>query len=312
MDVDKCALGVIQARGQIVVAPEVVALGPSESDYFVRHVRKVRQFNDATPRTSFITNAVTVGYLRTLRDARQDADYAGNANALMQLLSDAMKAVTNPKDCVFAAVRTTDARALGSTHVTLLKLDAVIEAARLTRLQSGGISFEVLHDLLPEPGDLQKGLSWPDPRTDSDALTVDRNGAPALYFEDAFQLQVSMRSQEAEKALINAITDRLEPEDVPGALERVAQAEGGLANVLADLSADYPALSDAAAEQAQDPRPAGTVRPGKATERPLVWTADGIEVVVPTHLLGNVRKARLGDRWQLVVTSATEPTLGPR
>jgi hypothetical protein len=286
----------------------VVALGEAEADYLLRHIDKVRGYNDATARAQFAQGSGIPAQLETLRTVRRDTHFERASSTLQAYLAAEMRGATNAKDCVFAAIRTTDNTGT-SPQVTLLKLDAVIEAARLNMLEGNRVSFEVLQDLLPEPGDLQKGISWPDPRPHSEVMTVDRNRAPAAYFENAYQVLVSVRSPEAEASLVNAITERVEPEHLPRALERASEASGPLDDVLDDLAQEFPQLTDFARDERAADRPTGIVRPRQVTTRQLVWRAGGIDVVVPQHLLGNVEVRESGDQWQVVVTTSTRPRL---
>lgn len=105
------------------------------------------------------------------------------------LWARSLQTATNAQDCAFAALRA-GSNTEHDEHVTLLKLDAVVEAAQTTML-SGRVSLQVLKRLLPEPGKLQKALSWPDPRAVSDVIMIDRNATGAQYFENAYGVQVS-------------------------------------------------------------------------------------------------------------------------
>lgn len=310
MQVVKCALGVIQNRGQNQIPAQLMTLGADESDYFAKHVSAVRKYNAATALADFAPHAGTPAHLATLRTTAVDADFVTASIALQNLLAGAMRAAPRALDCVFATLRTTNADT-HSPHVTVLKLDAVIEAAQWRMLAGGHMDFRVLRDLLPEPGDLQKGLSWPDPRTDSAVMTVDRNSVSAAYFESAYQLQVGLRGREAEVALIQAITDALPPSDVPAALSQL-EVGGRLDEALDGLAETFPALAEAAEQQHTAPRPAAHIRPSNVAGRTLVWTADGIKVTVPGHLLSRVTPRRAAGGWELVITTNTEPKLGPK
>jgi hypothetical protein len=64
---------------------------------------------------------------------------------------------TNPSVGVLAVVVSGDGQKADTASV--LKLDAVSEAASY-KFVGGQVRLSVLRDLLPAPGQLQKGLSW--------------------------------------------------------------------------------------------------------------------------------------------------------
>lgn len=307
MQVLKCALGVIQKRGHDVVDPAVVTVGPAEMDYLARHIAKVRETTSSGGRSLFTRNANTPALLETLRTTTFDPHFSATAETLQDSLARTMRTSTNAKDCVFAAVRaaaTPDAE----PHVTLLKLDAIVEAARMRRLANRGVSFQVLKDLLPEPGKLQKAISWPDPRPASDVIMLDTNFAAAQYFEIAYQVQVSPKSVEAEEQLLRILSSRLPPAALPRAVDDAAAMSGPLDDVLRDLAEDYPQLADAVSQASTDSRPAGIVRPNKIAARNILWKAEGLEVRVSPHLAPRVKKDRTPQgMWTLTIETVDEP-----
>jgi hypothetical protein len=309
--VEKCALGVIQNRGQTTVDPDVVSFGPNESDYLARHVSKVRGTVDVGARSVFQHAANTPSLLETLRTTSSDGHYAATAKTLQDALAKTMKTSTNAKDCVLAAVRAKDADG-GDSHVTILKLDAVVEAARMKRLRNSGVTFEVLRGLLPEPGRLQKALSWPDPRPSSALVVLDTNFAMAQYFEIAYQVQVSPRAVEAEEQLVRTISQRVDARSIPRVIASAGTLEGPLDTVLTELSKTYPELDGAAAEITSDGRPAGIIRRNKVTARPVIWKAPGLELRISPEVAATVNKVRTQvGTWRLTVETAEEPhTLG--
>jgi hypothetical protein len=303
----KCALGVIQDRGKRVVEPSLVTLGPSEADYVRRHVDKVRSLEQTESRSLFNTSSSTPKLLRTLQGTADDAQFEKAARELQDALASAMKVSTNALDCVFAIVRAND-QATGEAHVTLLKLDAIIEAAKM-ELLNGRISLQVLEELLPEPGKLQKALSWPDARRESDVIMLDRNVATAKYFENAFQVKVSPKSVEAEAELHSIITDSVAIGKLPEVFEAAARMSGPMDDVLADLASTYPELTDDWVKVSEDPRPSGMIRENKLAARMVIWRADGIEIRVPPNLSSRVNVERLSDGWRLSVETVTQPRI---
>jgi hypothetical protein len=304
MIVTMCALGVIQGRGAKTLDPRVVAIGASESDFLVRHVSKVRQLTDASARSVFVPMAATPAQLETLRDTTSPTAFEAMSKTLQDSLAQQMKTSTNARDCVFAIVRVEERP--GAQHVTLLKLDAVVEAAKMTLLNAQ-VRFEVLKELLPEPGKLQKALSWPDPRPISDVIMLDTNVTSAQYFENAYQVHVSPKSTEAESELLNVLVTNLTPAQLPAAVTEAASLSGRLDEVLDTLSKSYPALAEPTQAVAANVRPAGIVRVNKVAARTVVWRADGAEVRVPATLAGNVSVEQINDGWRISLTTRTQP-----
>jgi hypothetical protein len=284
-------------------------LGAAEAEYFARHVAAVRAHNQGSAIANFAQGSAVPSHIRSLATTTLGADFVDVSKRLQDLLASTMRGSTNAKDCVFAVLRFSDSSS-GVELITILKLDAIIEAAQWKMLANNRMDFKVLTDLLPEPGNLQKGLSWPDPRQDSEVMTIDRNSVSAQYFENAFDLLVSPRAKDAESELLQAIADVVPPADVAGAIAAV-QSDASLSEILNELAETHPELEPVAAAKRQGSRPSGHVRAGSVRGRPLVWEADGIQVKIPSHLLDRVEKRRSGDGWELVVRTRTEPRLGP-
>jgi hypothetical protein len=307
MQVITCALGVVQKRGNAVVDPAVVTLGPLEMDYLARHVTKVRETTSSGGRSLFIRPANTPTLLETLRTTASDPHFGATAKTLQDALARSMRTSTNAKDCVFAAVRAVAVTG-GENHVTLLKLDAIVEAAQMRWIAKKGISFEVLKELLPEPGKLQKALSWPDPRPSSDVIMLDTNFAAAQYFEIAYQVQVSPKSVEAEDRLLRILSSKLPSTELPRAVDEAAALSGPLDEVLSTLVESHPELAGAAAEVSADSRPAGIVRANKIAARHVIWKAEGLEVRASPSLVPNVTKIRTPrGTWTLTIETSDEP-----
>lgn len=307
MNIVRIALGVIRNRGADVVAPTLVVFGPTEVDFLARHVDKVRR-DGLGGRSAFVAGAHTPATLLAMQGGDATAFVAG-ATTLQQSLARTMGLTTTAKDCVFAVIQATDTADGQASHVTVMKLDAVVEAARVA-ITAGVVSLQVLRDLVPDPGELRKALSWPDPRADSDVLMMDTNASNAQYFEDAYQVRVSPKSSQAEAQLQSVIVANVPPADIPGALTAAAALQGPSNAVLDQLVPDYPSLAQAAQDAAADPRPAGIIRPNRMAARPVVWRADGVELKVPADRAGEVRLTREGTGWRLSILVQSEPVPG--
>ncbi|MDQ3877018.1 MAG: hypothetical protein M3290_01520, partial [Actinomycetota bacterium] len=155
------------------------------------------------------------------------------------------------------------------------------------------------------PGDLQKGISWPDPRANSDAIIRDRNVEAARYFLNAMQLDVGAKPVDAERQLMEAIV-QLPAADVPAAYEIAATKAGPadqivkeLKEVFPSLPTDYPAISSGPGT--------GFVRPNKIAARRLRVRAEGIDILIPPHVVNNVSWEQSGDEYVITIRVASEP-----
>jgi hypothetical protein len=310
MNVLKVALGVVQSRGNKVVDPGLVVFGPDEADFLSRHVQRVRALTDSSARAVFSQGSRIPLLLDELRTAA-DTGFETTAKTLQDALAETMRSSTNASDCVFAVVLTGGGGSPGN-EVTLLKLDAVVEAARMEFLSTGRVTLKVLKELLPEPGRLQKALSWPDPRAISDAIAIDTNVTSARYFENAFNLYVSPKSTQAESELTKVIVEHVPPSRIPDAFSAASALTGPMDDVLDELSEHgFPELAQPARDASADPRPTGVVRINKVAAMNIVWRADGAEVRVPPHLAANVTVERDdSDGWRIILKTRTQPTPG--
>lgn len=165
--------------------------------------------------------------------AGTEIEFVAGADALQQALVRTMAGTTSASDCVFAVIHAQEQPAGQTSHLTALKLDAVVEAARV-RSDTGVVNLQVLRELVPEPGALRKALSWPDLRPDSDVLMIDTNASNAQYFENAYQVRLSPKSPQAEAELQAVIVTNVPTPDLPGALAAAAALEGPSNSVLAE------------------------------------------------------------------------------
>lgn len=307
VDVKRISLGTIQQRGARLLDPQLVTFGLAESNFLVRHVEKVRELDAASPRGVFTTSSYVPPLLTDLV-ACSDLQFEQHSKTLQDRLAKMMGSSTNAKDCVFALVHTQQAGA--GDQITILKLDAVVEAAETGTLQ-GRVTLRVLQKLIPEPGKLQKALSWPDPRTTSDVILIDANFTQAEYFSSAFDVGVSPRSPDAEKALHRAIVCGVDPASLGAALTDAAKLDGPADIIFANLAISYPELAPVSQATARDARPSGIIRQNKISALPLVWKADGAKLTIPSSKAGSVEVTPdpAGQGWLLILHTAARPTL---
>jgi hypothetical protein len=301
-----CALAVITDRGRNVIAPNVSPLASDEEDFLQRHVDKLR--DEATkaqsPRGRFRQGSTLLGDLESVLTGNITT-FDAVATGLVDSLAKAMRGVA-ALDCVVALV--TDGSPTGPEHVSLLKLDAEIEAAQLQQAQSG-IRLRVFRDLLPRPGELQKGLSWPDPRYPQSTIVIkDRNTGPtAFYFQNAFGIDASPAAVDTERAFVNALADSLTPSDAAVALNLVG--DGGPADeIVARVRERFPNFQPDAPELGAGGALAGRIRPRDVKIQKKKFSADGIDLYVPLDRLDRVTTSHLGDRFETRVVTSTPLT----
>lgn len=272
------ALAFVSAK-QPLVAPEAPAeLGADDTDYLQRHVDKLRAEASAADslRSRFKAGSNMEQLLQELRD-KDDASFVAASAIVAQRVKDAMDASTNPSPGVLAVVRSSVDES--AQAVSILKLDAINEAA-LYALEPHRIRLSVLRDLLPAPGDLHKGVSWPDPRPVSDAIALERNRRAARYFFNACELDVSLRSNEAEKALQRVLM-QVPRDQRPAVAAQIAQLSGPVEEVAEAIKQRVPDVSTDLPELGGRGRLGGLVRPGKVAAGKTRFSADGINVYVP-------------------------------
>jgi hypothetical protein len=142
MKIVRCALGVVLKKGDDIYDPSVQPVGPTEAEYLTQHIQRVRKITDASARSVFMEAAGTPDLLEALRESPDDI-FESTAKVLEDALASGMRGTTNAKDCVFAVVQASDDE-VGETHITVLKLDAVLEAAKMKLLAHRKVTFEVL------------------------------------------------------------------------------------------------------------------------------------------------------------------------
>lgn len=301
-----CALAVIAGRGQEVILPSANTLDADEAGYIQRHVEELRRIgsSDNSARGRFRRNSSLRSDCSDLLTADETV-FLDTAARFVQALAASMKTATNPKDCVVALVL--DGPGATPTRVTLLKLDAIVEAAQLEKLRTGGIRLHVFRNLLPKPGKLQKGWSWPDPRSESEIIFVDRNvDGTTLYFQNAYQVDASAPPLEAEKALVEAIAV-LPPEKAKRAA--ALAREGGSADAvvarirdeLPEFQAEHPALGS-------NGRIAGRIRPPQFQAHKKKYSADGVDLLVPLDKLDRVTTVERGGEFVTTIVTSTPLT----
>ena len=290
MSITRCALAIITERGQRVVSPTLSTLEHEEEDFIERHVRELRgqtEVGDARGRFREGSNLLSdIG----LAISGSEAEFLDVASRFVNQLAEAMQRVNATSSCVVAVVTQ---HSNNSGTLTLLKLDAEIEAAQLEQT-AAGIRLRVFDDLLPRPGDIQKGFSWPDPRDpDSEIVLLDRvrMGSATKYFQNAFGMDASPKPKETEDALARELS-LLPFADVEHAMSAVA--DGGPAErVVERIQNVVPGFQPVSKELSTHDGLPGVIRPGFKNAK-VKYEADGFELIVPLANSNRVRTVRDG------------------
>lgn len=186
-------------------APSKPALGEGidgVSPFLVSHMDDLFDgaHRDRAPRTKIPVD-VNRDRFEALR-VGPDEDFLAAADELAHSLSKEMSHV-NAKDGVLVCVTYEDSD--GARYGAALKLQVVSDhGAVLEKLASGETVLSAIHQVLDRPGELQKGIIVPDPRSASAAVVGDKaNATEARYFLLAMGVEAE---QHAKKALSEVAT----------------------------------------------------------------------------------------------------------
>lgn len=315
MDViHRCALGLIEDRGRKVTAPTMNDLDTEEQDFLTRHVDELRGRwnNEGAVYCTFAYGSPTLPDFQSALECC-DEDFLEIAARMAQALCATMTGSPAAHPTCVVALLTSGDTNHNPEHVTFLKLDAKIEAAQLEQAKAqGGIRLRVFKDLLPHPGDLQKGFSWPDPRDPSSHLVFhDTNrGDAAMYFPNAFGLQVSSKATETERALVDELYAQLGSTNARRAVASVDAAGGRADAVVATIREEFPEFQPVTRPLGAGGALPGVIRPHQLGVRPVVLKADGIEVRVPAHMLDAITSEPEGDGWVTIIRTS-QPLIDP-
>lgn len=302
----KATLTFVQRRQPLTVASALAELDSEDIDFLTRHVAKLRDEANAEASllARFYNDSGLPEQLKGLLSAPPNKFVEISAD-LARRLQSSMDHSTNPSVGVLAVI--TSGEGEEADRVSVLKLDAVNEAARY-RLEDGKVRLNVLRDLLPAPGHLQKGLSWPDPRDGSQAIVVDRNQMAARYFFNAYELRVSATSTQAERALSETIFKQLPRAQRAGAVKFASDLSGPAEQVVHEIQQRYPELHAEKPELGAGEAVGGFVRPNKVAAHRMRYMADGIVVSVPWDRLEQVTAPRRASGgWEMTIWFSTRP-----
>jgi hypothetical protein len=302
----KATLTFVDRNQPLVLPTSLAELEDEDIDFLARHVDKLREsaITEQTLLSRFQHGSGIPAQLQELL-AAGDADFIEISRGLADRLYTSMRQSTTPGPGVLALIVNNAGQ--GSVVTSVLKLDAINEAASY-RVDQGAVKLSVLRNLLPAPGQLQKGISWPDPRVGSDAIVIDRNQSAARYFFNAYELRVSATSAEAERVLGTAIVKGLPKTERAQAMEFVVALSGPADKVVAQLKSRYPDLDVDQPELGGGDTVGGYIRAGKVARHMTRYRGDGILVVVPNDRLDRVEgPTPVGGGWELTVRFSARP-----
>jgi hypothetical protein len=303
----KATLTFVKRKQQSAPPVGFAPLDDDDREFLGRHVDELRRAADAEGAllSRFQHGSGLPALLKQLLTAKEEG-FVKVADGLAKRLTGSMDQSTNPSPGVLALIvsGTGDKPDVAS----LVKLDATNEAASFAVDRQGQVKLRPLRDLLPAPGQLQKGVSWPDPRTVSDAIVIDRNQTAAQYFFNAYELKVSSTPKEAEGALAEAII-----RDVPRAQRQAAMqfatTQGGRADqVASEVRKRYPQIKIDREELGASGAVPGYIRPGKVAAHMIRYRGDGITVLVPSDRLNRVSgPSQAGGGWEMTIRFSARP-----
>lgn len=304
--INRATLIVMNARPDPKLPPTLAVLAADEQAFLTGHIEDMRKraSNPDGQRARFTASS---DMLKLLRRAAADDDgkFLNACEAFAIRLRDSMKIASNPKQGIFVVA---SVKAPNQTEVSLLKLDADVEVARWNELTSGGVKLSVLKHCLPGPGSLQKGLSWPDDRDDSDVVVMDRNRDEAQYFVTAFHLALAPKAIETEKALHAEIV-KLPPDQRTRAINAASERAGNVSTIVAAVKEVAPDFNDSREVFGAGGGVAGRIRPNQMPTRTATLAAGDIKVQVPMSKMEAAvsNPVRVGDHWEVTVRFPREP-----
>jgi hypothetical protein len=298
----------VQKKEALVAAKSWAELDPDDVDFLSRHVDKLRDAAGAEDQliSRFQPGAGVPRLLGKLLTASEEEFVAISAD-LATRLQASMDQSTTPSPGVLAII-VSGTQGSAPAWVSVLKLDAISEAASF-EFDQGQVTLRVLRDLLPAPGQLQKGVSWPDPRgTASDAIVIDRNQSLGQYFFNAYELQVSPTPAVSERVLAEAIVQGVDRSKRVQAMQFAASLGGRADEVAAQVKQQYPSVQIDREELGAGGALGGYIRPKKVAAHLTRFRGDGIVVTVPYERLDRIRgPERVAGGWQMTIRFTTEP-----
>ena len=297
----------VKRKEQLVTANSWARLDPDDVDFLSRHVKSLRDAAGVEDQlvTRFQPGSGIPALLAKLLVAGQK-EFIEISAELATRLQESMDQSTTPSPGVLAII--VSGQGAAPECASVLKLDAISEAASF-EFEKGQVTLNVLRELLPAPGQLQKGISWPDPRRSiSDAVVIDRNQSLAQYFFNAYELQVSPPPAVSERALGDAILHGVGRDKRAEAMQFAATLSGRADVVAAEVKLRYPSVEIDRADLGAEGALGGYIRPKKVAGHLTRFRGDGIVVTVPHEQLDRITGPdRTAGRWRMTITFDGRP-----
>lgn len=299
--------------------PTGLPIGPNVeeiSDFLVSHARGLRrgtteranEASKAAPLTRFLTKANTEAQFQDLAHGSDDEFLAAARTFTTDLITQ--MGHKNAKEGVLVCATFEDA---GQMSAAALKLEVVSEhGAFLEGLESGRVTLTAIQQVLDRPGDLQKGVVYPDPRPDSDAIVADRvNQTEAQYFLTAVGIEVIEPGKSALGIVAQTLSDAVRPEDRVRVIRQLQDAEGGEVDEVVTAAIAEVQMAPAAPDLLEMLR--GRDRPVRTVDTRYLIKTKLVAGRVKIELGGldpeNVTvEASSGGGWDIKVHVDTEPT----
>jgi hypothetical protein len=233
MKATRFCLSVVR-RDASPAAPALAEDVDAVSDFLVSHVDELLKgaVNSTAPVTSFI-DAAKQKRLDDLRTGTDDEFLRAAESLTRDLASQMARVNSKPGVLVCASFEEAD----GSRVAAAVKLQVVSDhGAVLEQLESGETVLSAVRKVLDRPGDLQKGLVYPDSRPGSETVIGDKaNQSEARYFLQAMGVEAEEHSKRALGAVAKALADASAPGNRDAVVRRLDQAgPGPLEDVVAE------------------------------------------------------------------------------
>lgn len=240
-----------------------------------------------------------------------DAAFLAAANELALQLTDEMNHVGNAAPGLLVCTTLKEGSA---TMAAVLKLEVVSnEGAVLRRLESGEETLAAVTNVLDRPGDLQKGLVFPDARPNSDAVVGDKaSQQEARYFLRSVGVTLQSRPGSSAPALVVAIGKRASRAVADAVVEKLPSlTDGSPEQVLtqlreAGITISEPVVQEVVTDLARADRPVPVVTVSAPVKGKI--RAGGLTISGPASDVRSVTwKQDPQGGWMITIHTDTEP-----
>jgi hypothetical protein len=302
------------ARGAVPAEPWLRPGVEEISDFLVDHVDDLqKRASEGTAANATFPEAADRQLIEDIRIG-DDAAFLSAAKKIGGRLIEAMGPLGTAKPGLLLCATFESEEVPSAATAAVLKLEVVSEhGAILELLESGEETLAAVQRVLDKPGELQKGLVYPDTRSDSEAIVGDKAAQQeARYFLRAVAVTLEAHAASSARELVRAVAAKAGPgvaRSVVRALPSIEPASP--AEVLGALRASVPELTEDTADEvartlATADRPVVRVDT-KAPVRGVVQ-AGPLRITGPAADIGRVEwTANPEGGWVVTFTSDQEP-----